>query len=92
LSFTPNDHRPNEEREGHGMKRYEFHLRITPTQYLDYYRGTIRHVIARCTTGQTVQFPASLLQKFVSPEGITGKFALTCDDNNKGLELQRIES
>ena len=74
------------------MKRYEFHLRIPPARYLDYYRGNVRHVVARCTTGQTVQFPASLLQKFVSPEGIAGNFVLICDDNNKNLDLQRIEN
>jgi hypothetical protein len=72
------------------MKRYEFHLQIPAVRYLDYYRGTVRHVVARCTTGQTVQFPASLLQKFVSNGGINGKFCLTCDDNNKGLDLQKI--
>ena len=73
------------------MKRYEFHLHISPSRYLDYYRGAVRHVVARCTTGQTVQFPASLLQKFVSPEGITGKFCLTCDENNKVIDLQKME-
>ncbi len=72
------------------MNRYEFQLRISPDQYLNYYRGTVRHVIARCTTGQNVQFPANLLQKFVSPEGISGNFVLTCDANNKCIDLQRI--
>ena len=72
------------------MKRYEFQLRISPASYLDYYRGTIRHVMVRCTTGQSVQFPASLLQKFVTAEGIIGNFVLSCDENNKCLDLQRI--
>ena len=73
------------------MKSYEFHLRISPARYLDYYRGTVRHVIAQCSTGQTVQFPAALLQKFVSHGGINGNFVLTCDDDNKGLNLQKRE-
>lgn len=73
------------------MKTYEFHLRISSTQYLQYYRGAVQHVIARCTSGQTIQFPASLLQKFVAPGGISGKFRLTSDDNHKGLDLQRID-
>ncbi len=72
------------------MKRYEFHLRISPEQYLDYYRGKIRHVIVRSTEGQTVQFPASLLQRFVSQDGIHGHFALTCDDNHKCVDLSRV--
>jgi hypothetical protein len=71
------------------MNRYEFQLRITADQYLDYYRGTARHVIVRCATGQKVQFPASLLQQFVSTDGITGTFALTCDDQLRNSRLER---
>jgi hypothetical protein len=62
--------------EDDSMKRYEFHLRITADQYLDYYRGTARHVIAKCTTAQNVQLPASLLQQFVANDRISGTFAL----------------
>ena len=73
------------------MNRYEFHLRISADQYLDYYRGAARHVLARCATGQTVQFPAGLLQPFVTAEGIHGNFALTCDDNNRNPRLERVK-
>jgi hypothetical protein len=73
------------------MKRYEFHLRITAEKYLDYYRGAARHVIVRCTTGQTVQFPASLLVQFVTSDGIEGDFALICDDNNRNSRLERLK-
>ncbi len=72
------------------MHRYEFHLRITAEEYLDYYRGAVRHVVARCSTGQTVQFPAALLQRFVTPDGIRGRFALTCDDQHKNPALERL--
>jgi hypothetical protein len=82
----------NREEDCSLMIRYEFQLQITPEEYLDYYRGTIRHVIVRCATGQTVQFPASLLQRFVTPEGIHGTFALTCDDHYKCVGLQRLAS
>jgi hypothetical protein len=73
------------------MNRYEFHLRLTSNQYLDYYRGTAKHVVARCSTGQNVQFPASLLQQFVTPEGIRGDFALTCDENHRNPRLERLK-
>lgn len=73
------------------MNRYEFQLHISPEAYLDYYRGTIRHVIVRCGSGQTVQFPASLLQRFVTPEGIHGAFVLTCDGHQKCLSLERLD-
>jgi hypothetical protein len=73
------------------MNRYEFHLRLTAEQYLDYYRGAARHVLVRCTTGQTVQFPASLLQQFVTTDGIRGDFALVCDDHNRNSRLERLK-
>jgi len=72
------------------MNRYEFYLRITSDQYLDYYRGTARHVVARCTAGQNVQFPASLLQQFVTQNGISGHFALICDEHNQNSRLERL--
>jgi hypothetical protein len=72
------------------MHRYEFQLRISPEAYLDYYRGVARHVIVRSTTGKTVQFPASLLQGFITTEGIHGTFVLTCDAQHKCVELRRM--
>ncbi len=74
------------------MHRYEFHLHISAEQYLDYYRGTVRSVIARSATGLTVQFPASLLQRFVTPEGIHGHFVLTADEHFKHPVLQRASA
>lgn len=73
------------------MNHFEFQLHISSEAYLDFYRGAIRHVIARCSSGQTVQFPASLLQRFVTTEGVHGAFVLTCDENNKCVSLQRRE-
>ncbi len=72
------------------MNRHEFSLRVPPGKYLDYYRGRIRQVVVRCTTGQTVQFPASLLQPFVTAEGIRGRFMLTSDANHKIVGLERL--
>lgn len=72
------------------MPRYEFHLRIPPAKYLEYYRGTVKHIVARAHTGQNVQFPASLLQKFLAPDGVNGRFALTVDDAHKVVGLERL--
>jgi hypothetical protein len=74
------------------MKRFEFHLSLPSEQYLAYYRGTVREVLVRCRDGQTVQFPASLLQPFVSSSGVHGDFVLTCEDNHRGANLQRAQT
>ena len=71
------------------MKNYEFHLSISADQYLAYYRGTAKQVIASCPDGLTIQFPAVLLKPFVTIEGLRGAFVLSCGDDNKGAELKR---
>lgn len=72
------------------VKSYRFHLGLSSNQYLDYYRGRARNVVAPCADGLRLQFPAALLKRFITPQGIHGKFELICDDNNKVIELRRI--
>jgi len=74
------------------MKRFEFQLRISANEYLQYYRGNVNQVVARCTAGATIQFPAALLQPFISESGIRGHFVLTCDDEGRGAALARLQS
>jgi len=72
------------------MKRYEFHLSISPQRFLVFYRGEIRQVFVRCFNGLKIKFPASLLKQFVTADGVHGDFVLTCEDDNKGAVLQRL--
>jgi hypothetical protein len=74
------------------MNRYEFDLDLSPEEYLDFYRGVLKQVMVRCSTGETVQFPASLLQPYLMPAGIHGRFVLTCDDQHRHAHLQRLAS
>lgn len=67
-----------------------FVLRITPDDYLRYYQGTARHVVARGHDGRTVRFPAGLLRRFLAHDGVHGRFRLRFDENNKLLSLDRI--
>lgn len=71
------------------IKSYRFTLNISPEQYLDYYRGTVRRVLVHTAEGLSLEFPAHLLQKHVSPTGIHGQFILYCDENNKFLNLEK---
>lgn len=67
-------------------------LHITADQMLGYYRGAVRTVVARATNGQTVQFPASVLQKHVTADGIHGRFRMEFDENHKFLRLEPVRS
>lgn len=74
------------------MLRFAFHLSLSPERYMAYYRGAIRDIVVRCRDGQTVQFPAAMLRPFVTPTGIHGDFVLTCEDDHRGANLQRLQT
>ena len=72
------------------MKQFEFQLKITPQQYQHYYQGAVKQVIALDSCGATIQFPAALLQRFVTANGVHGRFVLRCDDDYKNSKLTKI--
>ncbi len=66
-------------------------LSISPEQFVEWYRGAARSVVARAHTGQTVQFPASILQQFVERDGVRGEFLLTYDENHRFVKIERAD-
>ncbi len=71
------------------MNHFVFNLNISAQVYLQYYRGTVNKVVATCSDGKTVQFPAGLLTPFVTSGGVRGSFVLTSGDDGKGAALKR---
>lgn len=71
------------------MPSVRLQLNISASEFLAWYRGTARSVLARADSGQWVEFPASALQKFIHSEGIHGRFVLTYDDNHKFISLEQ---
>lgn len=69
------------------MPSLDVELDLSPAQLLAYYRGEARQVHARATTGQRVQFPASILQRFVTVQGVRGRFRLEFDAHHKFVRL-----
>lgn len=72
------------------MPELEVEVSVTPPQIAAYYRGQVRAVIARASNGQTVQFPLSVLHKFISADGIHGRFRLIFDAQNKFERLEPL--
>ena len=68
-----------------------FVLSISPEAYLSYYQGAVREVVARGHDGRTIQFPAGLLRRFLTHDGIHGEFRIRFDANHKLVSLDRIE-
>lgn len=67
-----------------------FRLAISPDEYLAFYEGAAREVVARAEDGRRVRFPAGALQRFVGHQGIHGFFELEFDADRKLLGLRRL--
>jgi Protein of unknown function (DUF2835). len=61
---------------------------LSRDQVAAYYRGEVPRVIARASNGQTVQFPTSVLHKFISTDGIHGRFRLVFDEHHKFVRIE----
>jgi hypothetical protein len=66
-------------------------LNFSSSQVMGYYRGQVRSIRARATTGQMVQFPASALQKFILKDGVHGRFRIEFDDQYKFIALELVD-
>ena len=67
-------------------------LHIPAERFVAWYEGTVREVLARSHDGRTVRFPASVLQRYVSAEGVHGTFELTYDENHKFVNIDKLGS
>lgn len=68
-----------------------FRLAISAEEYLSYYQGSARFVVAQSEDDKTIRFPASAIREFVARDGIYGKFEIFYDENNKLIEIQSID-
>jgi len=66
-------------------------ISISYDEYIKQYHlpGYVVSTYAR--TGQSVQFPANILQPFVDHSGVNGSFRIDFDENGKFCAINRIE-
>jgi len=67
-----------------------FELNISSEEYLPYYKGIVKNVVVTTADNKTIQFPASFIQKFLSHDGIRGKFKLIFDHDHKLISIDRL--
>ena len=72
------------------MPRIFFKLNISATEIQAYYRGQSQVVVAQSEDGKKLQFPAKELRKFVTHEGVHGRFEISYSQDSKLLGLRRI--
>jgi hypothetical protein len=69
---------------------YRFILDLPASELLRFYRGRARRVQVRTTTGTLLEFPAELLRRFVTVDGVQGLFVLRADADNRALGIERV--
>jgi len=72
------------------MKRMTFSMNLSAEKYLRYYQGSAKAVIVQADDGRTLKFPINAIQKFVTRDGVQGRFEIIFDDNNKMQSLNRL--
>lgn len=72
------------------MKRMTFSMILSAEKYLRYYQGSADAVIVKADDGRTLRFPINAIQKFVTRDGIHGRFEIIFDDNNKLTAINRL--
>jgi len=69
--------------------QFEIKLHIDKSELKKYYSG-VTTVTARSVDGRKVQFPANILQQFITHDGINGLFVLEYNDDFKFKNIQRV--
>lgn len=72
------------------MKKMHFSIHIPADQYLAYYQGSAKFVKVMSEEGLSLRFPAAELQKFVTHEGIKGRFQIVFNAQHKLVSLNRL--
>lgn len=73
------------------MKEFRFNLNISWDEFMAYYEGVARDVVAVSDEGLTVRFPAYVLRPYLTGRGIREEFILECDEHNKFSSIRRVE-
>ena len=63
---------------------------ISAEEYLRYYNGQVKKVVATAIDGRKVQFPAGVLQRVVTHEGIRGRFAISFSPEGRFEKIERL--
>jgi len=70
---------------------YRFHLQVPARELERWYRGEAHFVVVTTDSGLRVQIPVRHLRPFVSMKGLQGAFQIWLDQNNKLVEIRRLE-
>ena len=72
------------------MHTFEFDMTLSATKTRTIYEGQARHILVESDQGVMLQLPASNFYRYVTAEGIRGRFSVDVDADNKIVALRRL--
>jgi hypothetical protein len=72
------------------MTNFEFNLALSAEQTSSIYEGRARYILVESEQGLKLQLPAANFRTYVSADGITGRFSVAIDANNKIQALRKL--
>jgi hypothetical protein len=72
------------------MHNFEFDMAISAQQTRAIYEGRARFILVEAEQGLKLRLPAANFRAYVSADGITGRFSVDIDVNNKILALRKL--
>ncbi|MBY3789993.1 DUF2835 domain-containing protein [Photobacterium carnosum] len=72
------------------MRSFTFTINISYTLFLQHYAGAASNVVVVTDTGLKLQLPAIRLRGFLTHAGITGKFRVMVNTDNKFETIERL--
>ena len=75
---------------GIGMLNFEFDMAISAPQTRAIYEGRARFILVESQQGLKLRLPAANFRAYVSADGITGRFSVEVDLDNKILALRKL--
>lgn len=74
------------------MPSIDVTLNIDADEFLRVYQGSARDVVARADDGRTLRFPAAILRRFVTREGIVGRFRIDFDEDGRFADIRALDA
>ncbi len=71
-------------------RQVQVSLYIPADEYLRVYQGSAKRVSALDNHGRRVHFPVSILQPFITREGIEGAFVIHTDHHNRFVKIEKV--
>ncbi len=72
------------------MQKHLLSLAISADNYVQLYSGKVKNVRAVTENGLRVEFPGSILHRFVTHQGVYGRFQLCIDEKFKLQSIERL--